>query len=199
MAKRNTHHRQPKNEYSRSGVAVVVPVYNEEHAVLSTLHSLSGQKRSPYKDDRYIFVDNVSTDDTANIIDYFRRVDEAGRKITLLGWSDSHNFPTVTTTSPSYVMWVDGSTGGSATDRTNTFPAASVLAEYKGTGVSSFMGGVNQSVAGTTAAVSSLKTSAIFSRSAFMRRTARIALGAWFESMLHIYLSCTLMHDERQD
>lgn len=84
MAKRNTHHRQPKNEYSRSGVAVVVPVYNEEYAVLSTLHSLSGQKRSPYKDDRYIFVDNRSTDDTANIIDYFRRVDEAGRKITLL-------------------------------------------------------------------------------------------------------------------
>lgn len=96
-------------------------------------------------------------------IDPVNPVEMSAVKTTSLGWSDSHNFPTVTTTSPSYVMWIDGSTGGSATDRTNTFPAASVLAEYKGTGVSSFMGGVNQSVAGTTAAVSSLKTSAFLS------------------------------------
>lgn len=57
-----------QGERLRDGWTVVIPFYNEEAFIGSTLSSLAAQRRTP---DRFILVDNASTDASANVVRRF--------------------------------------------------------------------------------------------------------------------------------
>lgn len=58
----------------KTSISVLVPVYNEEHLVYASLHRLQILDTSPHLDNvQVIVVDDCSTDNTAQVIECFKK------------------------------------------------------------------------------------------------------------------------------